>query len=185
MKYQLVALFDEESHNRIESIQKQVCRRYRLYKSNPSIYIPLSTMVNPNLEKLDMVVSKILNPYKKFKVEITNSIYVNNDHKQVGLIIDEKGYISRISRNILEILSLHGFNLNSMTCENLSSSLKIPMANTNYNVKKASSQSLLTVNKNLLPADYLSVAKINRIELWKLNGNKKDCVIKSFPLKNF
>lgn len=185
MKYQLVAIFDDESHSKVEAIQRQVCRRFKLYKSNPSIYIPLSTIINPDLEKLDPLIVKILSPYKKFKVRINNGIYVNTDTKQVNLVIDEKGYMFRIWRNVFDILQLHGFKLSSTSFQNLNINLQIPLASANYNIKKVCNQSLIPVKRELTLEDYLNFAKVDRIEIWKFNETNRESIVKSFELKNF
>ncbi|CAM2870672.1 hypothetical protein HAHI6034_06740 [Hathewaya histolytica] len=185
MKYQLVALFDDESHNKIEGIQRQICKKFKLYRSNPSIYIPLSVVSNPDMEKLDHVITKILAPYKKYKVNIMNGLYVNPETKQVNLVIDEKGYMSRIWRNIIDNLDLYGFKLSHISFENLNINLQIPLANANYNIKKIANQSVIPVKRELSAEEHLNFGKIDRIELWKVSNNKRDILVKSFELKNF
>ena len=52
MKYFLVALFDDQSNSTIQNIQRNICRKYKLYKSSPNLYIPISAITNPDVEKL-------------------------------------------------------------------------------------------------------------------------------------
>ncbi|MDU2231225.1 MAG: hypothetical protein E7E40_06895, partial [Clostridium perfringens] len=77
MKYYLVALFDEESCKSLESIQRGLLRKYKLPRNHISLHIPLETIDNPNLDKLDEVVLKLIKPYKKFKIELTGSAEFN------------------------------------------------------------------------------------------------------------
>lgn len=185
MKYQLVALLDEESRNKVEGIQRQVCKKYRVYKSNPSIYISLNTISNPDLEKLDKVITKVLSPYKKFKVNILNEVCIAQDAKQTGIAIDKKGYISRIARGLRDTMMLHEFILNCSNDNQDSIDLIISLANCNFNIKKAANHSPLLLNKSLPREESLNFAKIDRIELWKLNNNKKDSIVKVFNLKEY
>lgn len=185
MKYQLVALFDEESRNKVEGIQRQVCKKYRLYKSNPSIYISLSVISNPELDKLDKVITKVLSPYKKFKVNILNEISISPEAKQTGILIDKKGYISRITRGLRDTMTIHDFILNTTNENKDSTDLMISLANCNYTIKKALNHSPLLLNKSLPQEESLNFAKIDRIELWKLNNNKKDSAVKVFNLKDY
>ncbi len=70
MKYYLVALVDDKSVDDIISIQKFLNKKYKLYKNISNLYIPLGSVSNTELDKLDEIISKILSPYKKFKVGI-------------------------------------------------------------------------------------------------------------------
>lgn len=183
MKYQLVALFDEESYPKLQEIQKSVCRKYRLYKNAHALYIPISILSNPDLNKLDEIVSKVLKPYKQFKVKINNSIGLNDHNKQVSLKVDEKGYLVTITRNINETLNSYG--IKTITKDFNFLNLYMPIANSNYNIKKACNRSNIPFKKDLLTEDFLKFAKINRLELWKLSGNKRDMLVKSFPLREY
>ena len=127
MKYFLVALFDDVSNSTIQNIQRDICRKYKLYKSSPNLYIPISAITNPDLEKLDVVVSKIIVPYKKFKVGINNSIGLSENFSQVNLNVEDKGYIFRLARNITDTLDLHGFNVRSDDNNNIDLHILIAM----------------------------------------------------------
>lgn len=96
MKYYLVALFDEESCKSLESIQRGLLRKYKLPRNHISLHIPLETIDNPNLDKLDEVVLKLIKPYKKFKIELTGSAEFNEStNKALNLQIENKGYIKK------------------------------------------------------------------------------------------
>ena len=180
MKFELVALFDKDTYSEIEEVQRNICKKYRIYKSTHPVYIPLGTIFDPEVNKLNNVITKILEPYKKFKVGINNSLTLNNQGKLVNIKIENKGYIVRIHRNITDTLSLHGFNIN-----NKNNSLTMPLALANYNIRKACNNSDIPVYKHLLQTEHIKFAKIDKLELWRLNGNHKDIVVKSFPLKEY
>lgn len=175
MKYYLVALFDDNSYSKIENIQKNVCRKYKLYKRLPVLHVALETIEEPDLNKLDPIISEILKPYKRFKIELKKALCFDSPCRSLNIEVENKGYIIRISRNINEKLKLHGFNVG----ENVNN-LYIPIANTNFNHKKWETDQQFLENS----ADN-ELMRIDRIELWKTVNNKKTLVIKSYPLKEY
>ncbi|GCD09323.1 hypothetical protein [Clostridium tagluense] len=182
MRYFLVALFDDGSNATIQNIQRDICRKYKLYKSSPNLYISICTITNPDLEKLDVVVSKIMVPYKKFKVNINNSISLTENLTQVNLKVEDKGYIYRLARSITDTLDLHGFNVKS---ENDNIDLRIPLANANHIIKKSNSTGTITIDTNLDQDAFFKFAKVCRLELWKQVSNKKEIVVKTYDLREY
>ena len=61
MKYYLVALFDDESYKNLSPIQKNLSKRYKANRNSPIPYIPLEVLENPNIDKLNLVIDKVLN----------------------------------------------------------------------------------------------------------------------------
>ena len=96
MKYYIVALLDEASNEAILDTQKLMSKKFRANKNIPNPYIALEILDNPNIEKLTEVVSKVLSPYKKFKVELTNTLFVSEECKTLNLKLDNRGYIKKI-----------------------------------------------------------------------------------------
>lgn len=182
MKYFLVALFDEGSNSTIQNIQKNICRKYKLYKSSPNLYISICAITNPDLEKLDVVVSKIMMPYKKFKVGINNSIALNENFSQVNLKVEDKGYILRLTRNITDTLDLHGFKVKD---DPANIDLRIPLANANHIIKKSFKESTIPIDDKLNKYDFLKFAKVSRLELWKQVSNKKEVLVKTYNLREY
>ena len=182
MKYFLVALFDDGSNSTIQSIQKDICRKYKLYKSSPNLYIPICDITNPDLEKLDVIISKILVPYKKFKVGINNSIGLSENFSQVNLKVEDKGYIFRLARNITDTLDLHSFNVKSND-DNID--LRILLANANHIIKKSYNGGIIPVDATLNNDDFLKFAKVSRLELWKQISNKKETLVKTYELREY
>lgn len=183
MKYQLVALFDDNSYPELKELQKRICRKYKLYKNTPTLYVPLNTISNVNASKIEHVLSKVLTPYKQFKVKINNTVNLDENNKSVRIDIDNKGYLFRIARNITDSLNDYGIKTNINSSEDLS--LYIPIANSNYNIKKACARSNEVLIKGNLQDNFLQFAKIDKIELWKMNGNRKESVVKSFTLRPY
>ena len=111
MKYYLVALVDDKSVDDIVSIQKFLNKKYKLYKNVSNLYIPLGSVSNAELDKLDEIISKILSPYKKFKVGIDNDIYINDTSNTVNLKVKDKGYINKISRSMFDMFNTYGISV--------------------------------------------------------------------------
>ncbi|MCJ7688832.1 MAG: hypothetical protein MUO60_05880 [Clostridiaceae bacterium] len=182
MKYFLVALFDDDSNSIIKNIQRDICRKYKLYKSSPNLYIPITAITNPDIEKLDVVVSKIISPYKKFKVDLNNNIGLSENFSQVNLKVEDKGYIFRLARSITDTLDLHGFNVNK---EKDAINLHILLANANHIIKKSSNGGTISIDDNLDKDDFFKFAKVSRLELWKQISNKKEMLVKTYTLRDY
>ena len=175
MKYYLVALFDDESYKNLNPIQRNLSKKFRANRNSPTPYIPLEVVENPNIEKLDLVVDKIIKPYKNFKVQLSNEVNISENSKTLNVKIQDIGYIRRLNRLINDTLKLHGFNVQEYNNEN---PIHISLANLNFipkDMKKLDSE--ITFKSNI------ETLKIDRIELWKFSNNKREILIKSYPLK--
>lgn len=176
MKYYLVALFDDESYKSLNPVQRNLSKKYRANRNSPIPYIPLEIVENPNVDKLNSVIGKLIKPYKNFKVELATKVSVCDSHKTLNLKIEDRGYIKRLNRIISDYLQLHGFNIKNLSDEDLHLSL----ANINYNNrdnKKFDNDSEVKTN--------FSTLKVNRLELWKISNNRRETLIQTYPLKNF
>ena len=182
MKYYLVALFDDESNKTIEATQKSLSKKYKLYKNLPTLHITLDTVEDPDLNKLDQVLTKIVKPYSRFKIELTDTMLYDESRKALTLKVVSKGYIKRLARSINDTLKLHGFNVKPAP---ESPELQLSLLSANHPPrewnKTDSSKGYTITRKN----DLIKMPKISRIELWKSTNNKKDMVVKSYPLKHF
>lgn len=183
MKYYLVALFDEESSKSLESLQRSLLRKYKLPRNHISLHIPLETIDNPNLEKLDEVVLKLVKPYKKFKIELTGSVQFNeNTNRALNLQIENKGYIKKLHRLFNDMLKLHGFNVR----EKVDSPLFIPINNANlrdyHNKKNNNAQPTVF---NLRESSKKNILKISKIEIWRFQNSKREIPVKSYDLRNY
>ena len=156
MKYYIVALFDDESYKLISPIQKNLSKKFRANRNSPQPYIVLGALENPTIDKLSPILEKILKPYKKFKVELCDSVCVS------------------------DTLKLHGFNI----LNNDEDELAISLANVNYfnKDKKNNSEVLYDSNKNNKTYPTL---KVDRFEIWKISNSRRETLIKSYPLRNF
>ncbi|WMJ80147.1 2'-5' RNA ligase [Clostridium sp. MB40-C1] len=181
MKYYLVALFDDKSNAFLQTTQQQVCRKYKLYRTNHKFHIPIQTVIDPDMDKYDKVILDTLHPYKNFKVQFSPNISLDNFGKNIGLRVEKKGYMIRIARKVTETLSLSGFNVKPDYETNFS----ISLANSNYNIRKQfSDESAIALNNKQLDLNY-DFAKVNRLELWKPINNRKEVLIKSYPLREY
>lgn len=177
MKYYLVALFDDESYKNLSPVQRNLSKKYRANRNSPIPYIPLEVLENPNVDKLNVVIDKIIKPYKHFKIEVSSKVSICDSNKTLNLKIEDVGYIKRLNRLLSDNLQLHGFNVKGIeTDENL----QLTLANVNYNNKD---------NKkviNQLDSRFnLSTLKVNRLELWKISNSRRETLIQTYPLKDF
>ncbi len=182
MKYYLVALFDAESYGAMEKIQKSICQKYKLYKNVPMLHITLETIEDPDIDKLSKIISDIIKPYKKFKVETNGIICFDPPYKSVNLKIENKGYIIRLARTINDTLKLHGFNVR----ENIDNwDLHVSLANTNYAIREWSGREYAAACNAAKKDGFYRMSRIDRIELWKPINNRKEMLVKSFLLRDF
>ena len=173
MKYYLVALFDDVSYKNLSPIQRSLSKKYRSNRNSPIPYIPLEVLENPNIDKLNTVMDKILKPYKNFKVELSSTVTLCDSNKTLNLKIEKIGYIKKLDRLIADNLKMHGFNVKNDTND-----LHLSLANINY------------INKDNKKFDTeieykpsISTLKVNRLELWKISNNRRETLIQTYPLK--
>lgn len=184
MKYEIVALFDNNSTCHMDNIVIKLCRKYKLNRTSKYPYVHIGTVSNVKTEKfdeLDSLIYKIIKPYKKFKVQLNNNIIINEENKLINLKIQNKGYMTRICRNINDILSLSGFNVKYLNEED---ELYIPLASTIINKRN-----YFLKNNNFHPLwSYIQddTFKISEIEIWQTFSNsKKDCLVKTYELRDY
>lgn len=175
MKYYLVALFDDESYKALNPIQRNLSKKYRANRNSPVPYIPLEIVDNPNIEKLDLLVEKILKPYKDFKVKFEPKIFVSEITKTLNVKIDDTGYIKRLNRLFNDTFHLHGFHPKNIAN---TSAMYMSIANLNY-ISNDMKNLNATINLKLKS----DVIKVNRIELWKVSNNKRETLVKTYTLK--
>jgi len=175
MKYYLVALFDDESYKHLNPIQRNLSKKFRANRNSPTPYIPLEVIENPNIDKLDLVVDKIVKPYKNFKVQLLPRVSVSEAQKTLNVKIEDVGYIKRLNRLMNDTLKLHGFNVPE---ENIENQMHISLANLNF-IPKDSKKLDGEINLK----EKCETLKVDRIELWKFSNNKREILIKSYPLK--
>lgn len=176
MKYYLVALFDDESYKKLNPIQRNLSKKYRANRNSPIPYIPIEVLENPNTDKLDLVIEKILKSYKIFKVELTNKAFISEANKTLNIKIEDIGYIKRLNRLLSDTLKLHSFNTKNYNDADLN--MHISLANLNYVPKdlKKSEDDDFECTFNTLYVD--------RIELWKISNNKRETLVKTYKLRD-
>lgn len=175
MKYYLVALFDDESYKNLNPIQKNLSKKFRANRNSPAPYIPLEVIENPNIDKLDVVVDKIVKPYKNFKVQLMKEVTISENNKTLNIKIQDVGYIKRMNRLMNDTLKLHGFNVDENSNE---LPMHISLANLNLiprDIKKHDGEISFKAKCDTL--------KVDRIELWRFSNNKRETLVKSYPLK--
>lgn len=178
MKYYLVALFDDESYKNLNPVQRNFSKKYRANRNSPIPYIPLEILENPNVDKLNTVVDKIVKPYKHFKVEVSPKVSISDASRTLNIKIEDRGYIKRLNRLLSDTLQLHGFNVKGIDSEDR---LHLALANINTNNRDSNKKFA-----NALDSRYnLSTLKVNRLELWKISNTRRETLIQTYPLKDF
>ena len=175
MKYYLVALFDDESYKNLNPIQKNLSKKFRANRNSPAPYIPLEVIENPNIDKWDVVVDKIVKPYKNFKVQLIKEVTISENNKTLNIKIQDVGYIKRMNRLMNDTLKLHGFNVEDNSNE---LPMHISLANLNFiprDIKKNDGEISFKAKCDTL--------KVDRIELWRFSNNKRETLVKSYQLK--
>ncbi|MEG0307914.1 MAG: hypothetical protein RR891_01150 [Clostridium sp.] len=182
MKYYLVAVVDDKSIDEIISIQKFLNKKYRLYKNISNLYIPLGSVSNVELDKLDEIIKKIISPYKKFKVGIDNDIYINDTSNTVNLKIKDKGYINKICRSMFDMFTTHGISIKEFSTFTY---FNMPISNANNAIRKACVNNSFSLDSSKDKTELLNFTKIDKVEIWKQLNNRRDTLVKSYSLKDF
>ena len=175
MKYYLVALFDDVSYKNLSPIQRSLSKKYRSNRNSPIPYIPLEVIENPNIDKLNTVMDKILKPYKNFKVELSSTVTLCDSNKTLNLKIEKIGYIKKLDRLIGDNLKMYGFNV-----KNDNNDLHLSLANINY-----TNRDNKKFDTEIEYKPSISTLKVNRLELWKISNNRRETLIQTYPLKDF
>ncbi|MCE5220238.1 MAG: hypothetical protein LLF98_02940 [Clostridium sp.] len=179
MKYYIVALFDEETYQVISPIQRNMSKKFRANRNSPTPFIILTAIENPNLDKLYPIVDKIIAPYKSFRIDANDLVYLFDPTKSINLKIDNKGYIKRLSRSLFNMLELNGFSVKSFEDSFVS------LANLSYIPKDYKKQDVKLNFPEIYNKDNVVKLKIKSIEIWKLPTIKKNIPLKSYTLRDF
>lgn len=180
MKYYLVALLDKDSCKMLEPIQKSFSRRYKVYRNMTKPCIFLQSIENPDIDKLDKLISNLLIPYKKFKVELNSISCKGNPCRELNLTLEPKGYIKRFNRKIDDILISNGFNI---LMHNNQEEISICLAYNNQASKDIIEKEQYKIIPNSKPL--FDTLKIDRVELWKSPNGKQNSILKSYSLRDY
>jgi 2'-5' RNA ligase len=182
MKYYLVALFDNETYDFMEEVQRNLCRKYRINRNTPAFHITMEVVGNPDIDKLSKIINDIIKPYKKFKVQINGAICFNPPYKSLNLKVEGKGYIATLVRRINDTLKLHGFEVREDIHE---WDYHVALASPNYAAKEWNTSEYSAAFESARKENIFKMAKVDRIELWKQVNNKKEMTVKTFSLREF
>lgn len=180
MKYYLVALFDKNTYKRLEKIQIELSNKYNLYSKLPKLHITLEIIEDPNLDKLQEIISNILKDYKKFQVKIKDVICFYPPYKSVNLKVDEEGPITDLSKFFNKILGDHKFNVR----DNIKDwDLHVSIANTNFSSREWSREEFVQACTLLKSQKCDFWGTIEKIELWSPINDYDKMIIHSYQLK--
>lgn len=177
MKYYIVALFDKNSYEVLTPLQKKFTKKFRANRHCPTPHIALDVLETSNIEKITPVMEKVLKPYKMFKIEYSDNISINESLKTLNLKVENKGYIKKIYRSLTDNFELNGINVKFSPKEDLGLSI----ATINHISKDRRNEAESFTKEK----EVFNTLKVDRLEIWKINSNKKETCLKSFPLKSF
>ncbi|MFA9396675.1 MAG: 2'-5' RNA ligase family protein [Clostridiaceae bacterium] len=180
MNYYLVALLDTDSYMEIEGIQRKISKKYNIYRNLPKLHITLEVIKDPDIKKLEEVVTGVISPYKKFRTEVKDEICFAPPYKSVNLKVENKGYLCRITRLLDAKLKENNFKLLNNRGE---WDLHISLANTNFAKRQWSKGEYQAACDMVKNSNYHRLVKIEKLELWKPINNKREMVVKEFLLK--
>ena len=176
MKYYIVALFDKDSYTNLSPVQRKYSKKFRGNRNSPLPYLTLNVVETSTIDKIVPIVEKVLQPYKKFKIEYDNnnaSIY--DPLKSIAVNVKDRGYIKKIYTKLEDMFELNGIPSILPSKENLNLSLA------NLSQPKDRKNTIDSVAEE----EIISTLKVDRIEIWKLNPGKKETCMKTFELKSF
>ena len=182
MIYYLVGLFDKASYKHIESMQKSLCTKYNLYKSDldlPKLHITLEIITEPDIYDLDISLKQIIKDYTKFEVELNGVICFDPPYKSVNLNIKNSGTIYELSKSINSILNSQKFKVREHI-ENWN--LHISLANTTFADREWSDSEYLSACNLAKDEDFTRTITVDVIELWKPINNNNEMVVKKYTL---
>jgi len=180
MKYYLVAMFDKESNEYIEQVQRNLCRKYKLYKNLPLLYITIEVINDPDVDKLNKVLTDIIKPYKKFRVMLNGAECSNAAQKYANLKIENRGYIMRLTRLFNDRLKLHGFDVKENGAEH---DITIALTGNLFHNKESGNKE--KGNEHVRYEEISRMLTVDRIELWKNVNNRKEMTVKKYPLREY
>ena len=180
MKYYLVAMFDKDSNEYIEQVQKSLCKKYKLFKSLPLLYITLEVIGEPDVDKLTKVISELIKPYKKFKVQLDGAECSNSSQKFAALKVENKGYIMRLTRLFNDRLKLNGFDVKENSPDH---DLTIALTGNLFHSKENGHSE--KNSENIRFEDISTTLVVDRLELWKNVNNRKEMTVRKFPLRDY
>lgn len=178
MKYYVVALFDKNSYEVLSPIQKKFSKKFRANRRSPIPHIALDVIESSNIDKVTPVIEKVLKPYKKFKIEFKDNVSLSDSLKTVNLEVVDRGYIKKIYTALTNDFSSSGINVKFSPSNNIG----ISLATVNHVNKDKRNDAAYTKEPD---KESINTLKVDRFEIWKLNPNKKEICLKSFPLRSY
>lgn len=181
MKYYVVALFDKNSYDVLSPLQKKFSKKFRANRRSPIPHIALDVIESSNIDKVTPVIEKVLKPYKKFKIEFKDNVSLSESLKTVNLEVIDRGYIKKIYTALTSDFSMNGINVRYSPANNVGISLAT-LNHINKEYKDRNNDAAYTKEPD---KESISTLKIDRFEIWRLNPNKKEICLKSFPLRAY
>lgn len=181
MLYYLVALFNKDSYDLIKPMQKSLSSEYKLYKNLPMLHITLAVIEDPDMDKLNKILSDTLKDYKEFEVHLNGVICFGGDCKSVNLKVDEEsGSIKSISRIIHKRLCEEGFTLTSNPD---TWQLHVSLANPYFAQRVWGEDEFESACIKLKNYGFNRELLIDQIQFWRPINDESKMVVFDYPLK--
>ncbi|SHH35423.1 AKAP7 2'5' RNA ligase-like domain-containing protein [Clostridium grantii DSM 8605] len=180
MNYYLVALIDENSYIKIQSLQKQLSDEYDLYDKLPMLHMTLEVIEDAELEKLIPSLHNIFKDTKKMKIKIKNGICFEPPFKSVNLKVENDENIKEFVYDVNHCLKSYNFKVR----ENVDDwDLHISLANTVFSKKEWLKNEFESACKYIMNLSYDIVPEITEIQLWKPINDDDEMVLFKQKLK--
>ncbi|MBO1265618.1 hypothetical protein J3A84_11285 [Proteiniclasticum sp. SCR006] len=177
MKYYLVALLDKESGKVIESSTRNLIKKIKPKKKTSFYGVVLETIEDPDLTKLEDIITDISRPIRYFKIDVQGNLSFDESTRTIGLDVSNFGYVKSLSRNFNTMLGLHGFKVREEEEIESKDSVQLVLFNGGITKDLASFQNVLRKNAG-------SKFRVDRFQLWKNFNFRKDSVVATIPLKD-
>lgn len=167
MKYLICCNLTEQSIKDLKYFESKNIESYNFLKSKKYFYIPILSLNQEEYSKIKKIIARNLEKLDSFRVQISDVRLDSN--KNIYLLIEQKGFLSKVHRIIEETLIDNKLNVPYKLIKN---------DHFYINYMYASIQNF-DINNIKFP-DHL---RVNSIDLVKLNF-KKFSIIDSIKLKN-
>lgn len=175
MRYYLVAALGRDDNKRLERFQRPLTRKGKNRKA-PYIGIPMDTIEDPDLKKLEVQLKELLSPYRYFHVQVQGPYFNTPKFKVSGLTVTNFGYIRKLQRHLDEFLELSGFKVGGEAPEEEPFILSLSADRLPQN---------FDVNQGVFEEGQATgIFRVERIEVWKTLNAKRDSIALSIPLRN-
>jgi hypothetical protein len=180
MNYYLVALIDQISYTKIESLQKQLSDEYNLYDKLPMLHMTLEVIEDAELDKLIPSLQNFFKETKKIKIKIKNGICFEPPFKAVNLKVEKEEHINEFVYDVNYCLKSYNFKVR----ENIDDwDLHISLANTVFSKREWLRSEFEDACRYIMDLSYDISPEIVEVQLWKPINDTDEMILFKQKLK--